>query len=60
VNFEDLAEDERRFLAMHANYESSKQDDVRYRHEDPSERARLKARWREIGDALHPDPWGNR
>jgi hypothetical protein len=53
-----LSDDERRYLAMHARYESNRQDDVRYWDADPGERARLKQRWREIADWLHPDPWG--
>lgn len=52
-----LTESERSYLAMHARYESDRQDDFRYWNPDPTERARLKARWREIADALHPDPW---
>jgi hypothetical protein len=55
----DLSDGERRYLAMHARYESERQDDVRYWWAaDPAERAALKVRWREIADVLHPDPWG--
>lgn len=54
----DLTDGERRFLAMHARYESNHQDDWRYQHKDPVERARLKARWRLIADTFHTDPWG--
>lgn len=53
-----LSEDERRVLAVKATYESTNQDDFRYQSPDPGERARLKARWQQIADALHPDPWG--
>ncbi len=54
----DLTDAERRFLAMHAQYESNHQDDGRYWHKDPVERARLKARWQLIADTFHNDPWG--
>ncbi len=54
----DLTEDERGFLAMHARYESQRQEDCRYWHADPTERARLKARWQQIADTFHTDPWG--
>lgn len=54
----DLTDSERRFLAMHAQYESNRQDDWRYQHKDPVERARLKARWQQIADTFHTDPWG--
>lgn len=53
----NLTENERSFLAMHATYESQRQEDFRYWHNDPVERARLKARWQQIANALHPDPW---
>lgn len=53
-----LTEDERRYLAMHARYASGHQEDVRYWNPDPVERERLRLRWREIADALHPDPYG--
>lgn len=53
-----LTEDERRVLAAKATYQANDQDDFRYQCPDPVERARLKARWQEIADALHPDPWG--
>lgn len=53
-----LSEDERRYLAMHARYESNRQDDVRYWDPDPQKRLALKRRWREIADWLHPEPWG--
>lgn len=55
----ELTEEERAYLAMHARYASGHQDDFRYQEKDPVERARLKARWREIADSLHPDPWGS-
>lgn len=54
----ELTEPERAYLAMHARYESDRQDDFRYWNPDSVERARLKARWREIADALHVNPWG--
>lgn len=57
ANLDDLTTEERRYLAMHARYESDRQDDFRYAHADRAEGARLKVRWREIADALHPDPW---
>lgn len=60
MNFDDLADDERRTLAQHARYESARQDDYRYHHPDPAERERLKVRWRQIADALHPDPFGRK
>ena len=53
----ELTDSERRYLGMHARYESGRQEDFRYHHEDPEEREGLRARWREIGDALHPEPW---
>lgn len=56
--FDDLTEDERRHLAMHAGYASHNQDDFRYQDPDPIKRAELKARWRAIADALEPDPYG--
>lgn len=54
----DPTDAERRYLAMHARYESNHQDDARYWHADLVERARLKARWRLIADTFHTDPWG--
>jgi hypothetical protein len=53
-----LSDGERRYLAMHARYESGRQDDVRYWDADPQRRLVLKRRWREIADWLHPEPWG--
>lgn len=53
-----LSDDERCYLAMHARYESNRQDDVRYWDADPQQRLVLKRRWREIADWLHPEPWG--
>jgi hypothetical protein len=53
-----LSDAERRYLAIHARYESNRQDDVRYWDADPHKRAELRRRWREIADWLHPDPWG--
>ena len=53
-----LTEDERRYLAMHARYESQRQQDVRYWDADETARATRLARWKQIADALHPDPWG--
>lgn len=53
-----LTEIERKVLAAKATYQSNDQDDFRYQSSDPVERARLKARWQQIADALHPDPWG--
>lgn len=55
--FDDLEPEERRHLAMHARYRSSSEEDWRYWTPDPIERERLRLRWREIADALHPDPW---
>lgn len=57
MRFEDLTEGERRYLGMHATYEAKRQDDFRYFDPDPVVRARLRARWMEIADALHPAPW---
>lgn len=54
-----LSDAERRYLAMHARYESGRQDDVRYWDADPDMRAEKRRRWREIADWLHPDPWGS-
>lgn len=54
----DLTTSERRYLAMHARYESQRQDDPRYCAADRTARDRLRARWRAIADELHPDPWG--
>lgn len=54
----DLTDDERRYLAMHARYASEREDDPRYWDSDPVRREELRARWRQIADALHPDPWG--
>lgn len=54
----ELTDDERRHLAMHARYRSGQEEDSRYWHPDPAERERLRIRWREIADMLHPDPWG--
>lgn len=54
-----LTEPERAYLAMHARYESERQDDFRYWNPDPVERARLRIRWREIADALHPEGTGS-
>jgi hypothetical protein len=53
-----LTEGERRDLAMHAHYESGRQDDVRYWDPDPEKRLALKRRWRKIADWLHAEPWG--
>jgi hypothetical protein len=55
---EPLTEAERKYLAMHAHYESGRQDDVRYWDADPEKRLALKRRWREIADWLHSEPWG--
>ena len=52
-----LTDDERRFLAATARNEANKQVDWRYQNADPDERKRLRLRWREIADALHPDPY---
>lgn len=60
LDYLQLTAGERRFLAMHAQYESNRQDDWRYQHKDPVERARLKARWQQIADTFHNDPWGTR
>jgi hypothetical protein len=54
----ELTEEERAYLAMHARYASGHQDDFRYQDPDPAKRAQLKARWREIVESLHSDPWG--
>jgi hypothetical protein len=61
-SIDDLAldEGERRFLAMHATYESKRQEDVRYRHGNAIRSAELRARWQEIADAFHEDPWGSK
>lgn len=53
-----LTEDERRYLAMHARYESDRQQDPRYWLSDPTEREQRRLRWREIADTLHEQPWG--
>lgn len=53
-----LTEDERQYLAMHARYESERQTDFRYQNRDLAKRDALLARWRQIADVLHPDPWG--
>lgn len=55
-----LDEGERAFLAMHATYEANKQDDFRYHDKDPARRVELKARWMQIANALHEDPWGTK
>lgn len=52
-----LTADERRSLAFHALQRAAQEEDVRYWHPDPAERARLPARWRSIAGQLHPDPW---
>lgn len=43
-----LSEEERAYLAMHARYESKRQEDFRYWDPDPTERERLRIRWLEI------------
>ena len=53
-----LTDGEGRVLAAAARYKSQEQDDFRYMDPDPVERERLRQRWREIADALHPDPYG--
>lgn len=45
-----LSEEERAYLAMHARYESKRQEDFRYWDHDPAERERLRKRWMEIAD----------
>lgn len=55
---EPLADAERKYLAMHARYESGRQDDARYWDPDPQKRLALKRRWRKIADWLHAEPWG--
>lgn len=55
MRFDDLSDAERRYLAMHARYESQRQEDWRYQDADPEERHRLLTRWQEIADALHPN-----
>ncbi len=70
VQFSDLTEDERRYLAMHARYKANHQVDMRYyiwgmnddgtvklRDTWPSRHERER-RWNAIADALHPAPWG--
>ncbi len=52
--FSDLTEDERVTLAYHALSASQMQDDFRYQHPDKVVRNELRARWREISDALRP------
>lgn len=47
-----LTVNERFYLAMHARYESQRQDDFRYQHADPAERERLRSRWSQIAAAL--------
>lgn len=59
LNDLNLTDHERRFLAMHARYESQKQEDFRYWDHDPIRRQQLLTRWRKIADVLHPDPWGD-
>jgi hypothetical protein len=51
----ELSADERRLLSYAARSESQKQDDFRYWHADPAERARLKSRWRDIAEAYWPE-----
>jgi hypothetical protein len=53
----DLTEEERRYLAMHARYESERARDPRAGI-PLAEREPYGRRWREIADSLHPDPWG--
>lgn len=62
-SFDELTEDERCYLAMQARYRSESFNDPRYHRDlDHTERAAGWSRWRQIADALHPDPWkeGNR
>lgn len=54
---DDLSDDERRALATRARSESDRQVDPRYRSHNPAERERLRIRWREVANALHPDPY---
>jgi hypothetical protein len=55
----DLTEEERRYLAMHARYESERAHDPRAGI-PVADRDSHEHRWREIADALHSDPWGKR
>lgn len=64
-----LTTEERRYLTMHARYEADRQLDARtydagvyedglHRlHPDWHTRHIRSRRWRDIADALHPDPW---
>lgn len=52
--FDQLTEDERRFLAMHASYQASNQDDARHADADPDRAAAIRARWTEIQHAIFP------
>lgn len=55
---DDLTDDERRALATTARYRSEEVDDPRA-HVPVADRDRIRARWRQIADALHLDPWGD-
>jgi hypothetical protein len=54
-----LTDAERRFLAMHAIYESRRQDDFRYWDPIPQRRTELRQRWQQIANALHEGPWSS-
>jgi hypothetical protein len=54
-----LTDAERRFLAMHATYESRRQDDFRYWDSSPQHRVELRQRWQQIADAFHENPWSS-
>lgn len=54
-----LTEPERLFLAGQCRAEAARQDDFRYWNPEPTERARLRVRWRQIADALDPDGSGS-
>jgi hypothetical protein len=59
ITVEGLTEIERSYLAMQATYEAKTAQDPRYnQHRTSAENEIYAARWQDIADALHPDPWG--
>lgn len=58
LNALNLTSDELACLAMFARREMNRQISGYTQHPDRVERARLLARWRDISNALNPNPWG--
>lgn len=52
-----LTDEERRILAARARVEAANETDSRYWHLDLAERQRRHARWWQIADTLHSNPY---